>query len=80
LEEDKIGLKMKVCLSHKVSIDERKKGTVDVLIVDEILASFCSCINNRRGKLINKQCINEEETNLANTQCIREKGRSTFDM
>jgi hypothetical protein len=54
LEGDKISVKTKTCLADWVSISERKNININIISVDEGLKSLYWCINNRRGKLIEK--------------------------
>jgi len=78
MEEDGIIPRTKVVHADLIRVDEREKIIVNVLGDDGGTTSFCWCIGNRRGKLINKQYINKEEVKLVNTQCNSRKKMYSF--
>jgi hypothetical protein len=72
MEDNKIGLKTKVCFVDRVSVSYRNI-TINSLGDDEGSTSFCWHINDRRGKIVKKKCIGEGDMNLIDKQCIMEK-------
>jgi hypothetical protein len=67
MEKNRRGLKMKMCLTDKVYVSEKKKIMIDTLSVNEGSTILCWNINERRGEIANKQCIKEREMNFVDT-------------